>query len=202
MLALVTPPASLPVSVAEAKRHLRVVTTLDDDLIAALVAAATGRVQTVTGRQLIQCTYELSLNQTPSGSVLYLPRPPLASVTAITYLDTAGVEQTWSSSNYQVRDADPVTNSSPDGFVGPGYIVPAPGVSWPSTITDTIRVFRVQFVAGYGTSGATVPAALKHAILLLVGAWHEQTEDVGHITTSAALALMTPYKVFTCAQAD
>ena len=52
-LQLVTPPAEEPVSLAEARLHLRVDFTDDDALITSLIAAARQAAETLTGRQFV-----------------------------------------------------------------------------------------------------------------------------------------------------
>ena len=53
-LQLVTPPAGVPISLAEAKLHLRVDGGDDDPLICSLISAARQAAETITGRQLIK----------------------------------------------------------------------------------------------------------------------------------------------------
>ena len=88
----------------EAKAFAKVDVTDDDSLIDALITAARQLVETEQNRQLMPATYELTLDEFPSSSncPIELPRPPLQSVSSITYVDTAGATQTWSSDDYQV----------------------------------------------------------------------------------------------------
>lgn len=57
-LQLVTPPAGEPVSLAEAKQHLRVDGGDDDLLIGSLITAARQAAETKTGRQLITARWK------------------------------------------------------------------------------------------------------------------------------------------------
>lgn len=201
MLTLVTGPTVEPVTLTDVKAHLRLTGTADDLWLARAVRAARARVETVTGRQLLQATYELSLDAPPTEAWVILPRPPLLAITHVKYLDTAAAEQTWASTNYQVRGAAPVSGSTPDPFVSNGWIETVAGVSWPSMVTDTIRILRITYTAGYGTKVSQVPTDLVQAVYLLIGAMYERREDDAAVTSSAALALMTPYKVWGCSQA-
>ena len=79
-LQLVTPPAEEPVSLAEAKQHLRVDGGDDDLLIGSLITAARQAAETKTGRQLITARWKLVLDafpgplmQSASGASFSLP---------------------------------------------------------------------------------------------------------------------------------
>ena len=64
---LLNAPASEPVSLAEAKLFLRVEHDDDDDLIAALIAAARVQVEAQTRRALITQTWRLVRDVWPAG---------------------------------------------------------------------------------------------------------------------------------------
>ena len=104
-LQLVTPPAAEPVSLAEARLHLRVDFPDEDALIASLIAAARQAAETITGRQLVTARWKLVLDCFPGpsligvpaglpfslpGHAILLPKCPVQSVFAINYLDMAG----------------------------------------------------------------------------------------------------------------
>ena len=162
-LSLATAPTELPVTMQMAKRHLRVTDGDEDDLIRALIGGATDHAQTVTNRQMVSATYEYTLNAWED--VIYLPRPPLSSVTTVKYIDTDGVEQTLANTVYDVY-----TNTEP-GFLRLGF-----NQSWPS-IRSTQDAITVAYVAGYG-DGVDVPEGLKAAIKLHVGHLFEHRESV------------------------
>jgi uncharacterized phiE125 gp8 family phage protein len=57
----------------------------------------------------------------------------------------------------------------------------------------------VTYVAGYGPAGDDVPAAIRHAMLLLIGHWYEHRESVvvGGNPVQVPLAvqaLLRPYR--------
>jgi len=85
-------PASEPITLTEAKAHLRVETdfTEDDTIIGTFISAARESCEARTGRQLVTATYALRLGGFPCGDSIELPKPPLVSVTSITYVDTDG----------------------------------------------------------------------------------------------------------------
>lgn len=164
-LALYTAPAAEPLTTAEAKLHLRVVTSADDALIASLIVAARRLAEQETGRQLVTATWELHLDSWPACGVISLPRPPLQSVTHVKYYDAADVLQTLATTLYDVDDK----------ALAP-RIVRADGATWP-TLDVRPNAVVIRFVAGYGAAGA-VPDNVKAAMLLMVGHWYSHREAV------------------------
>lgn len=162
-LSLNTAAALPPVTQAEAKAHLRVDGTDEDDLIDALVLAATSAVEEATGRALVTQTWDYAVSQ-PSGKVM-LPLHPVASVSTLAYYDTDDNSQTLTVSDYYL-------------FKGPdkAWLEPKDNVDWPE-MKDRADALTVTFTAGQAV--ASVPQALKQAILLLVAHWFENREAVG-----------------------
>lgn len=156
---LVTPPTVEPVSLDEAKEHLRVLSDDTDAEIESMIVAARQMVESGESwsleRSLITTTWRVVLDRFPK--CIELPRPPLISVSSITYVDTNGTTQTLSPSLYQV-----------DSHNEPGRIVPAYGQVWPVT-RDQINAVTVTYTAGYGATAASVPMGIKQAILLCLG---------------------------------
>src|SRR5688572_25610126 len=102
-LVVQTPPAAEPVTTAEAKLHLRVTDSDDDTYIGSLITAARQKLENENGLAFINQTWDLTLDAFPDlGDVIKFPIHPLSSVTSITYKDTDGTTQTWSSSMYVV----------------------------------------------------------------------------------------------------
>lgn len=185
---LVTPPEAEPVTLGEAKAQTRVDGGLEDDLLLAYVAAARQMCEEQTWRALLTQTWELSLPGWPCGRSLRLPRPPLQAVTAITYIDAAGAEQTLDSGLYEVITA-----------AEPGGIVLHADAAWPA-LRDVALPVTVRFVAGYGDEAAAVPEPLRQGMRLLVAHMYANREsvNVGNITSVMPQAvdwLWRPYEV-------
>ncbi|MGJ0508852.1 MAG: head-tail connector protein [Methylocystis sp.] len=154
-LRLASPPTTQAVLLNEAKAHLRVDTTDDDALIAALISAATDALYYLN-RTIVPCQWELDL---PSFSdEIILPRPPLIAVSSVIYRDPANVQQTLPASVYDV-----VTDS--EGF---GYVRLAYGQSWPDVRSGGEPV-TIRYDAGYDAP----PPPIKAAIMLRVARLYE-----------------------------
>ncbi len=159
-------PTIEPVSLEEAKRHLRVEADGENVDIAGLIISAREWCEAHTERQFVTATWQWTLDGFPNaGATLWVPKPLLQSVTSIQYIDADGVTQTWNVSKYDV-----------DTDLKPGRIVPAFGESWPTTRSDIDSV-TIVFVAGYGAETA-VPFKVRQAIKLLVGHWFANRESV------------------------
>lgn len=175
-------PAATPVSLAEAKAHLRVDHGDEDALITSLIAAATDHLDGwsgVLGRALVTQTWRQDF---PSwADALRLPLAPVQSA-VVAYDDENGDEQTLSSGWSLLTDARG------------SYIARNAGVEWPRLGNAPASV-RVTFVAGYGAAAA-VPAPIKSAILLIVGGLYQNREDKvrGVAENQAVSALLTPYR--------
>src|SRR5690348_16556758 len=102
-LRLIADPATEPVSLAEAKAHLRVTASDEDALISALIIAAREAAEHELGRALITQTWEKTLDLFPDA--IELTNPPVQSVASVQYLDIDGVEQTLSSVSYTLDNA-------------------------------------------------------------------------------------------------
>lgn len=188
-LKLITPPTTEPVSLAEAKAHLRVDGADEDALIDGLITAARQHAEVFTRRAFITQTWELVLDGWPNKESIEIPLPPLRSIVSVTYTDMDGVNTLWDAANYIVD-----TDSEP------GRLVLDYEKTWPAVTLQPAGGIRIRFEAGYGGS-ADVPQAIKQAMLLHIGFLYEQREavTVGNIVNRLPLAydaLLWPYRVF------
>lgn len=163
-LRVATPPTVEPVSLAEAKRHCRVDTDDDNGYIATLITAAREWVERYLDRAVI--TQQLVMTMESLGEVIDLPRPPMAvgdayTSVSVVYTAPGGGTATLSSAAYRVSR-----------YETPGEITPVYGTSFPANLKDENAV-TVTWWAGYGEDGSKVPAAIRHAILMLVSHWYE-----------------------------
>lgn len=160
-------PSVEPVTVSEAKLHLRVDISTDDTLIGNFITTAREWVEDYIDRALVTQQLVMKLDSFPLE--IELPRPPMATAgtaTAVTVVYTensSGGTATLSASQYRVdRDSTP------------GVIRTLYNGAWPSHLLDTNSV-TVTWWAGYGLA-ASVPQRVKSAILMCV---HELYEKRG-----------------------
>lgn len=184
-------PSEEPVTLTEAKAHLRVTSTDDNDYIESLIRASRERAESYLRRSICTQTLEYSLDEFPAE--IDLPRAPVQSVTSITYTDTDGVSQTLSASLYQTNLRGTAN----------GRIKPTVDDAWPSTKSGVYNAVIVRYVAGYSLpsdSPDSIPRAFKQAILLMVGEMYENREIsvVGATVASlpyTAEKLLAPYRL-------
>jgi uncharacterized phiE125 gp8 family phage protein len=185
-LSLVTAPVAEPITTAVAKLHCRVDHSTDDALIDTLCGAARDVFETGTRRKCITQTWDMKLDRFPCwDEPIVLPFAPVASVTSVTYVDTNGDTQTWSSSYYTTD-----LPTGPQAMLG--RIVPAYQQDYPQT-RDVINAVTVRFVVGYGSAGTSVPAGMLAGMKLLIGHWYENRQSVitGTIATEIPQAVET-----------
>lgn len=171
-LSRLTGPAVEPVTVAEAKSHLRVDTADDDTLIGTYITAAREWCEAYLDRTLIHTQWRLRLERFPTDSQypIPLPRPPVvssgtATAVSITYTHESGSTATLSTAQFRVQR-----------FETPGRVTTVYGGTWPASMEDNDAV-QVTYWAGYGATGSSVPAAIRNAVLLYV---HELYEKRGN----------------------
>ena len=165
----VTAPAGAPVTLEEAKGHLRIDGTAEDSLIERAIDAAAAYIDGPRGigHALVEQQWDLRLDGFPWGRIV-LPLNPVQSVDEITYTDTAGATQTLDAARYIASTARE-----------PATIEPAWNENWPSTrlIADAVKVrVTVGYKPGAGSPpdyGANIPSDLKAAVLWLVAHIYE-----------------------------
>ena len=163
-----------PITLADIEAQIRFDLTGQDVHIQSLIDAVGGKGESITRRALEVKTRTLSLNSFPSNRTsIELPYPPFRSITGITYVDTAGDEQTLDPLLYK---AD-LNTSVP---IQPSFIVPVYGETWPETLND-FNAVTITFVCGYGDiSGNDIPApaAIKQWMKINVADLYEHPESI------------------------
>ena len=179
----ITAPTEEPVTLAEAKAHLRIAATDEDALIGSLIMAAREYAEARTHLKLVSQTWRHTRDDLPSA--IQLPYPPLMSIESVTYVDSAGVRQTVASTVYEADVSEAV-----------GICRLAYNQTWPSYRFQPNSI-EITYVCGYGTA-MDVPQALKQAMLLHIGHMFENREAVAG-TTMTAVPMAVESLLSTCA---
>jgi uncharacterized phiE125 gp8 family phage protein len=207
-LKIVTAPTIEPVTLADAKLFLKVDETADNALITSLIKAARHVCERYTSRALTAQTWQIffdivqgsdhplsegishGADLSYNASALFLPKPPLVSVTHVKTYDDSDVATTWASTNYFV-----------DTATEPGRIVPRSGVSWP-TATRVANGIEIQFVAGYAALGTDpetydIPEDMVTGIKRMINHLYENRGDdpATAAKESGANQLWLPYQI-------
>lgn len=187
-LRLKTAPTLTPVSVAEAKTHLRIDSsfTADDTYIGTLIDVATLAAENYTNLALMEQSWYLFIDAFPDYFNLLKGSLNDAEVNSINYSDTNNANQTLHASNYFI-----------DGNIKPARIYFAPDATIPSTY-DKPNAVTVDFTLGF-TAASQVPAPIKQAVLLMVGTYYETRQTVSDRTykeiPQSAEYLLMPYRI-------
>lgn len=154
-------PSVEPVTLAQAKAHLRVEHADEDAFIEALITVAREEAEQQLDRSISLQTIRLVLDAFPAGPIR-LPRGPVVSVSAVRYYDADGVPRTVSSSDYALDDAQVEA-----------WLLPAYGTTWPAA-RDQANAVEIDYVAGW--SDTDCPASIVQWILLRVGTLYAYRE--------------------------
>jgi uncharacterized phiE125 gp8 family phage protein len=180
-------PATEPVSLAEAKLHLRVDHGDEDILILSLISAARLHLEHVLGRAFITQGWLYLTDDWPPGHTLNLPLAPVQSIVSVKVYDSDDTATVLSPSTYLL-----------DGLSVPPRLVRRAANAWPrpGRIANGVEV---SFVCGHGSLAAEVPAPLRQAVLLLVAHWyeHRQPVEIGNaaeIIPAMVHDLVAPYR--------
>jgi len=159
-------PAVEPVTLAEAKHHLRVDSDDDDTLIASLVTAARVHIEQTLGRMMVAQTWIDVRDAWPLDGAAVCPRlSPVVDVIEIRVVDAEGTAETVPEEIYFL---DRVSDTARLFALQGGW--PAPG--------RRANGIEIEFVAGYGSAAADVPEPLRQAVLLLASHWYEHREPI------------------------
>lgn len=158
-------PTVEPVTLAEARVHLRNDDeSYDDTYITNLIVTARKLCEKYCNRVFVTQTWQQ--NESKFGAYIDLKVNKVQSVTSITYIDIAEVEQTLPTANYQV-----------DLLSDTATIYEGVSAGFPSISTSTINPIKITYVCGYGLAAA-VPQDIKQAILLMISHLYENREGV------------------------
>jgi len=186
---VVTPATENPITLTEAKTHLKVDTTADDTFITNLIKSATSSAQEYTNRFFIQTTIQQVGDKWEDISNLF--KSPVASVTNIKYVDPDGTLQTLNTDIYFLDDVNK-----------PARIGLKPNQSYPDII-NRLNAVQVNYIVGLAAGPDEVDEGIRQALLLTIGNWYQNRQAVvtGSIATELpmnAKFLLDQYKIQVC----
>lgn len=153
-------------TLTQAKSHLRVDGTYDDDYISTLITVAREYCEDYTHTSLGSCNYELVLDGfPPRDNKIVMPVSPATVINYVKFKDAGGNESTMDPSEY-IGDIDRLPAA---------VFLPYFGI-WPVIIPYPGAAVRVGFTAGYTIDN--VPKRFFAAMNLLIGHWYNIREDV------------------------
>jgi uncharacterized phiE125 gp8 family phage protein len=185
-LALTSGPAEEPVSVSEAKAHLRLDGTAEDILVASLIVTSRLHIEAALGLALITQGWRLTLDRWPEGGEVRFPLRPVQGIDAVTVHAADGAPSVISAESYLLDGQGLVPRLVPrDGKW------PAPGLA--------VNGIEIEFTAGLADAAASVLQPIRHALLLLVAHWYEHRDplEIGSAASTIPAAvsdLLRPYR--------
>lgn len=158
-------PLSEPVTLDEAKTHLRVTDSNDDDYITSLISVARQSCETYTGLSFIEQTRAAKLDKFPMCKAITLPYGPVISVDEFTYKNSDNVDvELVSGTDYFLDSHSDVVRLCP------------PSNGWPTALATIPNAVSITYTAGYGDA-VDVPYVIKQSILLQVATLYEVRQD-------------------------
>jgi uncharacterized phiE125 gp8 family phage protein len=214
-------PSVEPLTLAEAKTHLRVAITDDDALITSLIVAARMDAESITRRAFISQQWRAVGDRFPSpmaGKLMEMWQGQsnslagLGGVSQLFQTDKTGrgivlplspliqVDSIKYIDTAGVQQTLSPAQYQVDAYSEPPRILPAYGLQWPSTRQQPNAV-EVLFTVGYGTTAAAVPDGIKAWMKLRIGSLYEHREDALLIERGQLVqlpfvdSLLLPYRV-------
>jgi uncharacterized phiE125 gp8 family phage protein len=161
------------ITVEAVKLHLRIDSTLEDDYLAGLIAAATSHAEQSMACSLLQRTITATFY---SGELLTLPRGPVVSVSSVALNGVTVAPSAYSIERYGYAELLRYNN----GNIQP-HAAPA--------------VLAVVYDAGHGADPADVPADFIQIIKCHVGLLYEQREAATDRTITPVPFIQDFYKL-------
>lgn len=218
---LLTPPSVEPITLTEAKAHLRVDIDDDNGLIQGLISSVRQQAEQICRRAIISQQWLVTLDRFPSPAMnvgsanWYGPQwgnspGPLTILSPenrtgyeiyLPYSPLISVDSIKYIDEYGMQQTLATSLYKVDSVSEPARILPAYGSTWPATRNE-INAIEVTLTAGWDTP-ASVPQPIKSWMLLRLAAMYENREsDIvlqrGTVDSLPFVdSLLAPYRVIT-----
>lgn len=181
---IATAPSVEPISLQEAKDHLRLTSDFieDDSYINLLITAARKSAENYTSRAFLNTAYDLYQNDWSDQIEVW--KGNIQEVTSITYNDVNGDPQSLDLS-LVFTDLNNV----------PGLLKSAS--TFPTVYNKGYNNIIIRFTAGFGATAADVPEDIKTALKLIIARWYDNREDTRQNLAfpKASESLLNEYKL-------
>lgn len=166
-------PAVEPVTLAEAKAHLRVDGDAEDALISSLIMTSRLQIEAALSMTLITQSWSYFIDRLPADGVIRLPLRPVLSLDAVRFHhDDGGITSL------------PTATFALDGLSNPSRLIRHDATSH-AAVPRLANAYEFAMTLGFGPSATDVPAPIRQAILQLVSHWFEH-RDPSAIGSAAA----------------
>ena len=165
-LVMTSGPALEPISLAEAKAHLRIDGTAEDALIQSLVVTSRLHIEAALGLALITQSWSYFLDRWPKAGRFQLPLRPVVAIAHVRVWSDEGISESLDPASFLL-----------DGHGMPPRLVALSGTAEIAPMRAANGI-EIGFTAGFGAAADDVPATIRHALLLLVAHWYENREPV------------------------
>ncbi|MEQ1578440.1 MAG: head-tail connector protein [Hyphomicrobium sp.] len=185
-LVLTSGPTLEPVTVAEAKAHLRLDGNAEDALVASLILTSRLHIEAALGFALISQSWTLFLDAWPDAALVVFPIRPVLSIGSVRVISAEGVQTVLPPSDYLLDGA-----SLTPRLVRTGSTWPVPG--------KAANGIEIALTAGFGPAATDVPAPIRHALMMLVTHWYEHRDPIEIGASSSNIPktisdLLMPYR--------
>ena len=182
-LILTSPPTAEPVTLADAKAHLRLSITDDDAYIAALITAARRTLESRYGLATMRQSWALFADAWPDDGVFSIPLWPLISVESLTSFADDDTPSTIDPAHYYLDAASRPARLA----LRQGRVFAPPG--------RKINGLKLAFTAGFGNDASFVPQEVKQALLSTIADWYQNRgDDAGGTLPATALEALSGYR--------
>jgi uncharacterized phiE125 gp8 family phage protein len=183
-IALITPPAVLPVTLAQIKTFLKIEHADDDALISDLIAQAVTHIETIANRRCITQTWRMYFDDLSECGILELDLAPISAIAELRYFDADGNAIVIATNDYE---QDTYSNPARIHFnksFNPG---------------QHLNGLEVDMQLGFGLSGIDVPGDILRAIMVTIAHWYEfrgavHPADQPLSNPTGLNALLAPYR--------
>jgi len=201
---ITTAPAAEPITLTELKASLRITSSAEDTLLTQYITDAREMVERFTGRKLItqtltayatpwakdRCPEETlvyDFNQYRDPAHIEFDVGPVSSVTSVETIDVSNTVTAYESSNYYLDNYD--LDQMPRIVFNQSNAIP--------TSLRARDAWKVVFVAGYGATGASVPADIRRALIMLAGyLWANRGAcDGACVESCGAAKILGPFRL-------